>query len=306
MKPKLSVNIGSLKLKNPVMAASGTFGYGREYGDYVDPARLGAIVTKTITKHRREGNRPPRICETTGGMLNAIGLQNDGLEDFIREKLPVCRDMETRLIVSVGGETNAEYGEVIETLSAYKEVAAFELNISCPNIDDQDKVISQDEALTYAVVKDARQKTQRPLIVKLSPNVGDIAKIARAVQDAGADAVSLVNTFLGMAVDVENRRPVLGNITGGLSGPAIKPMALRMVWQVYNKISLPVVGMGGIMSARDAIEFLIAGATAVAVGTANFVDPRISSEVVDGIASYLSEHHYKDVKELIGSLDVSR
>ncbi len=305
MKPKVEVHIGSLKLKNPVMVASGTFGYGREYADYVDPGRLGAIVTKTITKNRREGNRPPRICETTGGMLNAIGLQNEGLDDFVREKLPVCRDLGTKLIVSVGGETSSEYGEVIETLNAYSEIAAYELNISCPNIEYRDKIISQDEELTHKVVRDVRQKTNRTLIVKLSPNVSDIAKIARAVQDAGADAVSLVNTFLGMAVDVETRRPVLGNITGGLSGPAIKPMALRMVWQVYNKISLPIVGMGGIMNTRDAVEFLIAGATAVAVGTANFVDPRTPLEVVEGITSYLSQHHYKDVKELIGSLNVS-
>ncbi|MFB3919558.1 MAG: dihydroorotate dehydrogenase [Candidatus Velamenicoccus archaeovorus] len=304
-KPNLKVAIGSLKLQNPVMVASGTFGYGREYADYVDPARLGAIVTKTITKNRREGNRPPRICETTGGMLNAIGLQNEGLEDFIREKLPACRDAGTKLIVSVGGETSNEYGEVIEALNAYPEVAAYELNISCPNIEYKDKIISQDEELTHRVVRDVRQKTDRTLIVKLSPNVSDITRIARAVQDGGADAVSLVNTFLGMAVDVETRRPVLGNITGGLSGPAIKPMALRMVWQVYNKISLPIVGMGGIMNARDAVEFLIAGATAVAVGTANFVDPRTPLEVVEGIASYLSQHHYKDVKELIGSLNVS-
>lgn len=305
MKPKLEVYIDSLKLKNPVMVASGTFGYGREYADYVEPSRLGAIVTKTITKNRREGNRPPRICETTGGMLNAIGLQNDGLEDFIQEKLPACRDLGTKLIVSIGGETSSEYGEVIEALNTHPEVAAYELNISCPNIEYKDKIISQDEELTHKVVRDVRQKTDRPLIVKLSPNVSDITRIARAVQDAGADAVSLVNTFLGMAVDVETRRPVLGNITGGLSGPAIKPMALRMVWQVYNRISLPIVGMGGIMNARDAIEFLIAGATAVAIGTANFVDPRTSSDVVEGITAYLSQHHYKDVKELIGSLNVS-
>jgi dihydroorotate dehydrogenase (NAD+) catalytic subunit len=287
------------------MVASGTFGYGREYADYVEPAKLGAIVTKTITKNRREGNRPPRICETTGGMLNAIGLQNEGLEDFIKEKLPACRNLGTRLIVSVGGETSAEYGEVIEALNAHPEIAAYEINISCPNIEYEDVIISQDEHLTRRIVKEARQKTDRPLIVKLSPNVSDITKIARAVQDAGADAVSLVNTFVGMAIDVETRRPVLGNITGGLSGPAIKPLALRMVWQVYNMISLPIVGMGGIMNARDAIEFLIAGATAVAIGTANFVDPRTSLEVVEGISSYLSQNHYKDVKELIGSLNVS-
>ncbi|MFA5039868.1 MAG: dihydroorotate dehydrogenase [Candidatus Omnitrophota bacterium] len=304
MKSKLAVNIGSLKLKNPVIAASGTFGYGREYSDYLDPGELGAVITKTITRHRRDGNRPPRICETTGGMLNSIGLQNEGLEDFIGKKLPECRRLGTRLIVSVGGETNAEYAGIVETLDREPEISAFELNISCPNIEYKDKIISQDEELTYRLVKDVRSKTAKPLIVKLSPNVSDITKTARACQDAGADSVSLVNTFLGMAIDIERRKPVLGNITGGLSGPAIKPLALRMVWQVSNKISLPIIGGGGIMSARDAIEFLVAGATAVSVGTAHFVNPRACLEIKEGIASYLSRHHFKDVKELIGSLNV--
>lgn len=304
MKPKLDVKIGSLKLKNPVMVASGTFGYGEEFSAYVDTGRLGAVVTKTITMRPRQGNAPPRVYETAGGMLNAIGLQNDGLKDFITRKLPLYRGLGAKLIVSIGGETNAEYAELARQLSAFKEVSAFEVNISCPNIEYKDRIFAQDAQLTSKLVGEVRRATRRPLIVKLSPNVCDIGSIAKAAQDAGADSVSLINTVIGMAVDVDKRRPVLGNITGGLSGPAIKPIALRMVWQVRNKISLPIIGMGGIMNARDAVEFLLAGATAVAVGTANFVDPKTSLEVIDGIAAYLTRHNIKDVNELIGSLNV--
>lgn len=305
MKPNLKVNIGSLKLKNPVMVASGTFGYGNEFKDYVDPSKLGAIITKTITRHRREGNRPPRLTETAAGMLNSIGLQNNGLDDFIKNKLKDYKGLKTKLIVSVGGETNDEYVEIVKTLSSYEEVSAFELNISCPNIEYKDKIIAQDRDLTLRLVKDVRRATPLPLIVKLSPNVCDITRIARAVQEGGADAISLINTLLGMAIDVDKRKPILGNITGGLSGPAIKPIALRMVWQVHNIVSLPVIGMGGIMNARDALEFIIAGASAVAIGTANFVNPGASLEVLEGISSYLAEKNFKDVNELIGSLNVS-
>jgi dihydroorotate dehydrogenase (NAD+) catalytic subunit len=305
MKPNLEVDIGGLKLKNPVMVASGTFGYGDEFKDYVSPAKLGAIITKTITKSRREGNRPPRVYETASGMLNSIGLQNNGLQDFIDNKLKLYKNFQTKLIVSVGGETNADYADVVKTLSVYKEIDAFELNISCPNIEYQDKIISHDEDLTRRLVKEVRAVTSLPLIVKLSPNVNDITAIARAAQEAGADAVSLINTLLGMAIDVDRRRPVLGNITGGVSGPAIKPVAVRMVWQVHNRISLPVIGMGGIMNSRDALEFIMAGASAVAVGTANFVNPKTSLEVLEGISEYLSRHNIKDVNELVGSLDVS-
>jgi dihydroorotate dehydrogenase (NAD+) catalytic subunit len=305
MKPKLEVNIAGLKLKNPVMVASGTFGYGDEFADYLDPGLLGAIITKTITLHRREGNRPPRISETVGGILNSIGLQNNGLQDFIDNKISSYKDLKTKLIVSVGGETNAEYVGIVGELSRYKEVSAFELNISCPNIEYKDKIIAQDEKLTYQLVKEVRLKTRLPLIVKLSPNVEDISKIAKAAQDAGADAISLINTLIGMAIDVRTRKPVLGNITGGLSGPAIKPVALRMVWQVRNKITLPIIGMGGIMSSRDALEFIIAGATAVAIGTANFVEPKTSLEVLSGIERYLVEHKFKDINEVVGSLNVS-
>ncbi|HAJ56379.1 MAG TPA: dihydroorotate dehydrogenase [Candidatus Omnitrophica bacterium] len=305
MKPRLEVKIAGLKLKNPVMTASGTFGYGDEFADYVDPARLGAVITKTITLHRREGNRPPRISETAAGMLNSIGLQNNGLDDFIKNKLGAYKDPRIKLIVSVGGETNAEYGRIVRELSVFKQVSAFELNISCPNIEYKDKIIAQDERLTREVVKEARRNTRLPLIVKLSPNVDDIAKIARAAQDAGADAVSLINTFLGMAIDVRTRKSILGNITGGLSGPAIKPIALRMVWQVRNSITLPIIGMGGIMTARDALEFIIAGASCVAVGTVNFVDPGASLEIIAGIERYLVEHKFKGINELVGSLNVS-
>jgi dihydroorotate dehydrogenase (NAD+) catalytic subunit len=305
MKPRLEVDIGGLKLKNPVMAASGTFGYGDEFSDYVDPSKLGAVITKTITRHRREGNRPPRITETAAGMLNSIGLQNNGLDDFIENKLKDYKGLKSKLIVSVGGETNDEYAEIVKALSSYKEVSAFELNISCPNIEYKDKIIAQDRDLTLRLVKDVRRVTSLPLIVKLSPNVCDITRIAKAAQEGGADAISLINTLLGMVIDVDKRKPVLGNITGGLSGPAIKPIALRMVWQVHNIVSLPVIGMGGIMNARDAVEFIIAGASAVAIGTANFVNPGASLEVLEGISSYLEEKNLKDVNELIGSLNVS-
>lgn len=304
MKLNLSIDIGGCKLKNPVMVASGTFGYGHEFEDYVDPAKLGAVVTKTITRHRREGNRPPRLCETVGGVLNAIGLQNSGLDDFIANKMKRYKNFATKLIVSVGGETNAEYAEVIKALSGFDEIAAFELNISCPNIEYRDKIIAQDEELTRRAVRSARAATDKPLIVKLSPNVGDITRIAQAAQEAGADALALINTLLGMAIDVNTRRSVLGNITGGLSGPAIKPVALRMVWQVYNKVTLPIVGMGGIMDTRDAIEFLLAGASAVAIGTANFVEPRTTLDVLRGIEAYCAKHKITDIKELIGSLNV--
>jgi dihydroorotate dehydrogenase (NAD+) catalytic subunit len=299
-----SVSIGNLVLKNPVMAASGTFGYGREFGDFVTPEKLGAIVTKTITLKRRDGNRPPRLCETASGVLNAIGLQNEGLDDFIQNKIPLLKNLKTNLIVSVGGESHGEYVAIIKALSGFSEVGGFELNISCPNIECRDKVIAQDEDLTRRLVEEARQATSKALIIKLSPGVSDITKIAKAAQDSGADAVSLINTLLGMAIDVTRRRPVLGNITGGLSGPAIKPIALRMVWQVRNKVTLPIIGMGGIMSGRDAVEFLLAGATAVAVGTANFVDPCVMLKIIEDIKAYGARHKVKDVKELIGGLNV--
>ncbi len=302
MKPRLAVQIGSLTLKNPVLTASGTFGYGDEFGDYVDAAVLGAVVTKTITKEPWPGNAPPRVYETTGGMLNAIGLQNDGVDRFLAEKAPLYKDFPTALIVSVGGHTRAEYAEVIERLDACAAVSAYELNISCPNIECRDRLIAQDPALTRETVTRARRATSKPVIVKLSPNVRDIVEIALAAEEAGADALSLINTLIGMAIDVATRRSVLGHVTGGLSGPAIKPIALRMVWEVAQKVKIPVIGMGGIMTARDAVEFLIAGASAVAVGTANFVNPAACAEVAQGIEVYCKEHKIRDIKELVGSL----
>lgn len=305
MKPKLEVNIGGLKLKNPVTVASGTFGYGEEFKEFVDVNVLGAIVTKTITKNRRDGNRPPRLCETVGGLLNSIGLQNSGLDDFIQTKMKLYKNLKTKLIVSVGGETAGEYIDLVRGLSQFSIVSAFELNISCPNVEYKDKIFSHDEALTFDLVRQVREETSLPLIVKLSPNVSDITRIAKAACDAGADAVSLINTLLGMAIDVKKRKPVLGNITGGWSGPAIKPLALRMVWQVHNSINLPIIGMGGIMNAEDALEFIIAGASAVAVGTANFVDPRATINVLDGITKYCVQNKVRDISELVGSLNVS-
>jgi len=302
MKPKLAVQIGSLKLKNPVMVASGTFGYGREFEEYVDPGRLGAVVTKTITQAPWEGNKPPRVYETTGGMLNAIGLQNDGVDRFIAEKVPSYRGFPAKVIVSIGGHTREEYAQVIERLEGCPEIAAYEMNISCPNIECADRLIAQDPALTREAVTRARRVTKKPVIVKLSPNVKDITEIALAAEEAGADAVSLINTLIGMAIDVTTRRSVLANITGGLSGPAIKPIALRMVWQVAQKVRIPVIGMGGIMTARDAVEFLIAGASAVAVGTANFVDPGASVAVVEGIEDFCKTHKIRDIKDIVGTL----
>lgn len=300
---ELGVNIGGLKLKNPVLVASGTFGSCDEYAGYVDYGCLGAFVTKTITKLPRAGNKPPRIYETACGMLNSVGLQNEGLEEFIHVKLKKLKTLKTKLIVSVGGERVQDYVEIIQELSRHKNVDAIELNISCPNIAYDNCIIAQDPALTLEIVKRARAATSLPLIVKLSPNVRDIVEIAQAAKDGGADALSLVNTLLGMAIDVDKRRSILGNITGGLSGPAIKPVALRMVWQVHTKVDLPVIGMGGIMNARDALEFIIAGANAVAVGTANFVDPGVSLDILKGISAYLIEHNFKNVNDLTGSLN---
>ncbi|MGE5280157.1 MAG: dihydroorotate dehydrogenase [Deltaproteobacteria bacterium] len=304
MKPNLAVQIGSVTLKNPVLTASGTFGYGREFEEYVDPARLGGVVTKTITREPWQGNAAPRLCETAAGMLNAIGLQNDGVERFLTEKAPCYKGFPTRLIVSVGGHARDEYARVIERLETCPAIDAYELNISCPNIECADRLIAQDPALTRETVACARRATKKPLIVKLSPNVRDIVEIALAAEEAGADAVSLINTLIGMAVDVARRRPVLANVTGGLSGPAVKPVALRMVWQVAQKVKVPVIGMGGILSARDALEFLIAGATAVAVGTASFVEPGAAAAVAKGIEDYCVKHKVRDIKDIIGSLKV--
>jgi dihydroorotate dehydrogenase (NAD+) catalytic subunit len=298
----LEVNVAGIRMKTPVMVASGTFGYGGEYVDFVDLNQLGAIVVKGITSEPWQGNPMQRIIETPSGMLNAIGLQNVGVDRFISEKLPYLRDFDVPVVVNVCGETLEEYYEVTEKLDATEGVAAIELNISCPNLDCGGMSFGVDPRLASELVRNVRTKTGLPLLVKLSPNVTDIAEIARAIEDAGADGLSVINTLLGMAIDAKTRRPQLANLTGGLSGPAIKPVALRMVWQVYNAVKIPIVGMGGIMTGEDAIEFFIAGASAVAVGTANFVNPRASLDVTDGILEYLEEHGFDSVKELVGSL----
>ena len=298
----LEVNVAGIRMKTPVMVASGTFGYGSEYADFVDLNRLGAIVVKGITSVPWHGNPMPRIIETPSGMLNAIGLQNVGVDGFISEKLPYLRDFDVPVVVNICGETLDEYIEVTEKLDAAEGIAAVELNISCPNLDCGGMSFGVDPRLASELVGSVRTKTGLPLLVKLSPNVTDIAEIARAIEDAGADGLSVINTLLGMAIDAKTRRPQLANLTGGLSGPAIKPVALRMVWQVYNAVKIPIVGMGGITTGEDAVEFFIAGASAVAIGTANFVNPRASLDVTNGIQEYLENHEFDSVKELVGNL----
>ena len=300
----LSVNIGGVLMRNPVMTASGTFGYGSEYADFVDLNRLGAIVVKGVTSTPWPGNPMQRIMETPSGMLNAIGLQNVGVDTFISQKLPYLRDFDVPVIVNVCGKTVAEYLDVIEKLNSATSVAGVELNISCPNLDCGGMSFGVDAQLAHQLVQQVREKTQLPLWVKLSPNVTDITVIARAVADAGADALSAINTLIGMAINAETRTPELANITGGLSGPAIKPVALRLVWEVYKSVSIPIVGMGGIMNATDAVEFLIAGASAVAIGTANFVNPCASIEIVNGIAAYLKKAKMASIQALVGSLRI--
>lgn len=300
----LSVEIGALKLKNPVIVASGTFGV--EYRKLIDVGLLGAIITKTITLKAREGNPPPRIAETASGMLNSIGLENKGLDDFIKNKIPVFPSGKTALIVSIAGDDEDEFAELARELNKVKKVDAIELNLSCPNIKygKKDRLIAQDEELTRATVKSVRGMTTLPIIAKLTPNVTDITKIAKAAEDSGADAVSLVNTFYGMAVDIETKKPKLGNVTGGLSGPAIKPLAIRLVHEAYKAIDIPIIGIGGIMDYKDAIEFILCGAMAVQVGTANFVNPFSPIEIIGGIKKYMTVNKIKDVHSLIGKLDI--
>ncbi len=300
--PDYCVNIGGIEMKNPVMAASGTFGYGEEYADFVDLNQLGAIVLKGITREERAGNPPPRIIETPAGMLNAIGLQNVGVEAFIEKKLPYLAHFDVPIIVNISGEKVEDYVHLAERLDAVEGITGLEVNISCPNVERGGISSGVDANLTHQVVGSVRKSTKLPLIVKLSPNVTDITKIALSAEAAGADALSLINTLLGMAIDIKTRRPMLANITGGLSGPAVKPVAVCMVFKTAQAVQIPIVGMGGIMTTEDAIEFLIAGATAVAVGTANFMNPRASLDVVNGIRNFLIERGIPDVKELIGSL----
>jgi len=299
--PKIAVSLGRLKLNNPVMTASGTFGYGEEYAGYVDLNKLGAIVVKGLSLKPRLGNPPPRIMETTGGMLNAVGLQNIGVDAFIEEKIPFLRQYDTKVIANIYGETYDEYKKVARKLSSVKGVHALEVNISCPNVKNGGLSFGSDPKIAARVTRAVKDETPLPVIVKLTPNVTDIAAIAEAVEKAGADAVSLINALTGMSVDLKTRRPHLKNITGGLSGPAIKPVALRMVWQVVQRVSIPVIGIGGIMTAEDALEFLVLGAKAVQIGTANFINPLVTMEVVEGMKNYLAEQKIKDINEIIGT-----
>jgi dihydroorotate dehydrogenase (NAD+) catalytic subunit len=299
----LSVRIGALTLKNPVIAASGCFGYGVEYADIVDLSSLGGIVVKGLFLNEREGHPAPRIVETPAGMLNAIGLQGIGVRRFVEEKLPELRARRATVLVNVCGTTLDEYVEVSRILSEHEGVAAIELNISCPNIKEGGIQFGCSLIGTYDVVNAVRKVTTLPVIPKLTPNVTDVASFARAAEDAGADAVSLVNTFLAMVIDVETRRPKISNIVGGLSGPAIRPIAVRMVYECRQAVKIPVIGMGGIADARDALEFIIAGAAAVQVGTANFADPCLWRRLLDGIGDYLRRHDIRAVSDLVGSID---
>ena len=300
----LNINIGKLQLKNPVMTASGTFGYGPEFSDFFDVSRIGGIFVKGTTLRNRQGNPYPRMAETPSGMLNAVGLQNKGVDYFINHILPTVKDIDTNIIVNVSGSTINEYIETAEKLNSIEKIPAIELNISCPNVKEGGMAFGTSCLSAAQVVKSVRRVYQKDLIVKLSPNVTDISEIALAVETEGADSVSLINTLLGMAIDSEKRKPVLSTITGGLSGPAVKPIALRMVWQVANSVKIPVIGMGGIMNAADAIEFLLAGASAIQIGTANFIDPTVAIKVLEGINEYLDRHGFQSVTEIIGALEV--
>ncbi len=298
------VNIGrGLMIKNPVMTASGTFGYGTEYTDFIDLARLGGIVVKGTTLHHREGNPYPRMAETPSGMLNAVGLQNKGIDYFIEHIYPTISNYDTAVIVNVSGSQIEDYITTAERLNALAHIPAIELNISCPNVKEGGMAFGVTCAGASSVVRAVRAVYDKTLIVKLSPNVTDITEIARAVEAEGADAISMINTLLGMAIDAEKRRPVLSTITGGLSGPAVKPVALRMVWQTAQVVNVPIIGMGGIATATDAIEFLLAGATAIEVGTYNFVDPTATIQIVEGIENYMLRHGFSNISELIGALN---
>lgn len=299
-RPSLTTQIGNLTLKNPVLPASGTYGYGEEWLPFISPQLWGAVVTKGVSPTPWPGNEPPRICETPGGMLNAIGLQNLGMEAFAHKALSFLREYRTPVIVNIVGKTLEEYAAVAAYLTAFPEVSGFELNISCPNVKEGGIAFGTDPKSAAAVTTAVRAATDKLLIVKLSPNVTDVTIIAQAVEAAGADAVSLINTILGMSIDIKRRRPTLSNQVGGLSGPAIKPVAVRMVWQTYKKISIPIIGMGGILTAADALEFILAGATAISIGTALFVDPYIPAKVIEGIETYMAEEGFGSVAEMVG------
>lgn len=299
---RLNVEIGDLKLKNPVTTASGTFGYGTEYKDFIDLGKLGGIFVKGTTAEPRQGNNYPRMAETPSGMLNSVGLQNKGVDYFVNHLYPVIKEYDTHIIVNVSGSTIEDYIICSEKLANLDKMPAIELNISCPNVKEGGMAFGVSCESAARVTRAVREVFPKTLIVKLSPNVTNIADIARAVEDAGADSVSLVNTFLGMAIDIESRKPKLSTITGGLSGPCIKPLAVRMVWEVFNAVKIPIIGMGGISNWQDAIEFILAGSRAIQVGTYNFIDPTVSEKIVDGINEYLDKHNIESVDDLVGQM----
>ncbi len=299
---KLDVNINGYSLKNPVMTASGTFGFGEEYEDFIDINALGGIVVKGTTLHHREGNPYPRMAETPSGMLNAVGLQNKGVDYFIENIYPRIKHYDTGIFVNVSGSTIEDYVATAEKLNELENIPGIELNISCPNVKEGGMSFGVHCPSAIAVTDAVRKVYKKHLMVKLSPNVTDVTEIAKGVESVGADSVSLINTLLGMAINVEKRTPALSTITGGLSGPCVKPVAIRMVWQVYNAVKIPVIGMGGIMNASDAIEFMLAGATAIQVGTANFIDPQVTIKIIEGIKEYMNRHSISDVNDLIGGM----
>ena len=300
----LRVKIGGLQLKNPVMTASGTFGYGEEYADFIDISQIGGIIVKGTTLAHREGNPYPRMAETPSGMLNCVGLQNKGVDYFIENIYPRIKDVQTNMIVNVSGACIDDYVATAEKIDELQNIPAIELNISCPNVKQGGMAFGTTCSGASSVVEAVRKAYKKTLIVKLSPNVTNIAEIAQAVEGAGADSVSLINTLMGMAIDAERMKPVLSTVTGGLSGPCVKPVALRMVWQVSKAVKIPVVGLGGIMNATDAVEFLLAGASAIEIGTANFIDPAVTLKVAEGINDYLERHGCKSVSEIVGALKI--
>ncbi|UCE17735.1 MAG: dihydroorotate dehydrogenase [Gemmatimonadota bacterium] len=304
MSVDLSVKVSAIRLRNPVLVASGTFGYGEEYADHIDVRKLGGIVTKSISLHPRPGNPPPRIAETPCGMLNAIGLANVGVHRFIEEKLPFLRSLDVPIIVNIACSTVSEYAEVAAILSECDGLAGIEINISCPNVEREGMAFGSDPSTAHTVVAAVRQATHLPVIAKLTPNVTDIVTIAQSVVDAGADAISLINTLVGMSIDINSRRPKLANITGGLSGPAIRPVALALVWKIVRLGTVPVIGVGGITTTEDALEFFIAGATAIQIGTGNFVDPRTPLRIIEELKTFLEEEGLESISELIGSLTI--
>lgn len=301
IKSDLKVNIAGVEFKNPVMTASGTFGSGKEYGEYVDLNRLGAVVVKGVSIVAWKGNPTPRVAETYGGMLNSVGLQNPGVEEFIKKDIPFLKQYNTKIIVNIAGKTVEEYCAVAERLSS-ENVDMIELNISCPNVKEGGVCFGTDSGMVEYVTREVKKYTRQPLIVKLSPNVTDIVEIAKAAEAGGADALSLINTLMGMAIDIHKRKPILANVVGGLSGPSIKPVAVRMVYQVAQAVKLPIIGMGGIVAGEDAIEFILAGATAVAVGTANFMNPRATIDVLEGIEDYMQHYQYENMGKIRGRL----